>query len=157
FPFCKPTNTSSQTRVNSAPLSSPSARRSDISTAYLSSTRVKCSQIRRQDAQASSRTFLGVRFFRMKWYSACGSVDVFHSASVMHHPAPYEARLARSRQALDRVAIIDVVRTIQAVLPRDVLGQTERLVDRRGHVLRLLRFGRGVAADLVRGADDAAA
>src|SRR5690242_9251032 len=62
-----------------------------------------------------------------------------------------------SSEPANRIAVVDVVRPIQRVLPNDRRGQSKRLVDGRGHVFRRLRIGARITAGLVRGADDRAA
>src|SRR6516164_8818891 len=58
-----------------------------------------------------------------------------------------------SQQAGNGVAVVDMMRPVLGVLPHRRLGNAQRLIDRRRHVLRRLRIIGGVAAVLVAGAD----
>src|SRR6478735_10403363 len=66
---------------------------------------------------------------------------------------PSSFRRGRSAQPPDRVGMVNVMRPTFGVLPGRRLRQAERLVDGRGQVLRRLRVGRRLPANLVGGAD----
>ena len=64
---------------------------------------------------------------------------------------------ANSDQSGDWLAVINVMRAIEVVVPRGYVGDAERVINRGGHVIGLLRIAGGVRGNLVGGADDRAA
>ncbi len=60
-------------------------------------------------------------------------------------------------QSRNRIAMLPVVRTTQGVLPRDCWRKSQYVIDRCGHVLRLLRIGFLVRSAVVRFSNHSAA
>src|SRR5437868_2713985 len=69
-----------------------------------------------------------------------------------------ESRSApQSKEARDRLAIIDVVRPVRFIVPNPGSRNSQRAINRSGHVLGRVWLGGRVSADAIGGADHAAA